>query len=156
MPNKEVLAYTAGFLDGEGSIQINPSKNRKGGAKYWCLTIQISSCVPEVLESLRKDWGNIGSITFWQPKNSPKRRIAYNWRIYSKECEIFLPPLLPYLRIKKAQAEVALKLRKLMGYTKKTLTQEISQERSLLALEMRDLNSRHGKSTQKVDITDVR
>lgn len=138
-----MIAYTAGIVDGEGSIQINQTTNNYG-KKYWNLTVQVSSNDLNVLTKLKSIW-KLGTITKWKAKNNKKNRNSYNWRMYSNEAEIFLNKIKNYLIIKKARAIIALKFRKYVMGGKNTLTPRISLMRNKLAFEIRRLNSINGK-----------
>ncbi len=139
----DLIAYTAGMIDGEGSIQINPS--RSGKKYYWYLTVQISSGDKKTLQDLRNEWGEIGSITVWKPKGSRKYRQSCNWRFYNKEAEFLLNKVLPFLRIKKEYALTAIEFRKFRGKGPKSLTAEMIKKRKFLALKLKRLNQRYGK-----------
>ena len=150
---KELIAYTAGLVDGEGSIQINPNGLKKGSKRnrYWGLSIQVSSGDGKNLKRLCKEWG-VGKVGEWLPKGSRKDRRSYNWRLYSKEAELFLQTILPYLRIKKQNAKLALKFRKLVGFSSWHLPEKVSEKRTLLALKMRELNQKFGKGLMNNNI----
>jgi intein/homing endonuclease len=149
MRKSELLAYTAGFMDGEGSIQINPSKSASN-KRYWGLTVQVSSCNIEVLEWLRLSWNGIGTIHSWNPNKGRAKQQSHNWRIYSKQAEYLLKKIQPYLQIKSENARVALEFRKLTGFTRGQITEKIASQRLFLATQMRDLNRRYGKGKIKI------
>lgn len=136
-------AYAAGLLDGEGSIQINPSKGQTG-KRYWCLTIQISSNNKEVLEWLKNSYG-VGSITSWKSKKSTQGKTSYNWRTYSRESGELLAKVLPFMNIKKGQAHIALEFLKHKGALGSRLTPESIAVRNSLAKDIRVLNRIYGK-----------
>lgn len=148
MPPLETIIYTAGLLDGEGSIQINPSHSRNGGKCYWNLTVQVSSSCESVLRELCDSWGQ-GAITSWKPRGKYSYRRSFNWRIYSHDAEVFLRTVEPYLRIKRENAQVALEFRKHVGFKKGQLTPEVSKTRNDLAMKLRELNQRYGKGQCK-------
>jgi len=140
--NQKIILYTAGFVDGEGSIQINPAKS--GKKSYWGLTIQTTNSDKDVLEYLRNEWGGIGTVTGYKPNKSKNR--SYNWRIYSKEAELFLNKLFPYLIIKKEEARLALEFRKLTGFKRGQLTETISKKRTKIAMRLREIHRTIGKA----------
>lgn len=145
-------AYLAGMLDGEGSIQIDIRSHR-----YFGLTIQISSTTPGILEQLRKDCLSLGDVTSYKPKD-PTRRLAFNWRFYSREAEFLLEQAMPYLRIKKERAQLALRFQKQV-LRKGTfsrwhgLSQRQVARRSILAAQMKRLNAEHGKGKLRMGAT---
>lgn len=134
--SEKQAAYTAGFVDGEGSIQINMTKRE--GHTYWALLIQVSNCRGDILQELQREWG-IGTVTSWQPKGNA--RLAYNWRICSAQSSWFLRTIQPYLRVKAKHAEVALAFRELTCRLGHHLSQEQLAEQRRLATMMHTLNS---------------
>ncbi len=107
---KEILIYTAGLFDGEGSIIIQRAKpNSKLGQKspvYW-LSVSIGMTDKETIMWLKKTFG--GNITpeilvNWRPSRKP----YFHWRITSRQALGFLESILPYLRSKQKQSRVAI------------------------------------------------
>lgn len=144
-PPQAIICYTAGLVDGEGSIQINPTKG--SGGRYWLLTVQVSGNGESFLKNLRAEWSGIGSLTYWKPRGAKPNRVSCNWRFYSGTAEWFLRLLVPHLRVNKEQAEVALEFRKYVGSGPGSLTPEMKAKRTELAVRMRELNDRNGKAT---------
>lgn len=138
-----VRAYAAGLLDGEGSIQINPSKGA-GSKRYWCLTVQVASNNKDVLEWLQEQFRS-GSITSWKSKHSTQGKVSHNWRLYSQEAVAFLKSVKKFMRMKDGQAEIALEFAKLKGKLGSRLTPEVTSLRSSLAKDIRILNRTTGK-----------
>jgi len=144
IPNTLLCAYTAGLLDGEGSIQINHSRHRRD--RYWRLAVQISSSAPGFLEALWRAWDRVGTISYWQPRGGDRHRRAGSWRVYSGQVEPFLRALLPYLRLKKEHARVALAFRRCVVYSRGRLTSALSCRRTGLAHKMLRLNAKTAKA----------
>ena len=94
------LAYIAGFLDGEGSITIG----KAGPPNSHSARISIGNNNLAVLEWIQTIL-RCGSI------RTAKRKygLCYSILFTKKEGEIILPLLLPYLHIKKKNAEIILK-----------------------------------------------
>lgn len=111
------LAYLAGFIDGEGCIMIskrNPRMDKNGKDR-----INVSYSVLLTIaqrDGAIMDWlvGNYGGSVQWKDRENP----TYNWIITHKKASIVLKEVLPFLKYKKHQAELALKLQ---GRLKKTL-----------------------------------
>lgn len=147
VPDDVILAYTAAMLDGEGSIQINPSKpGKKSSFRYWGLTVQIAQNNRAFLGGLREEWGGIGNVISWQSKD-PRKKLSSSWRIYSNQCEWFLKNIIQYLRIKKEHALVAIEFRKCVTDAKGVLTDEMKAKRRGLAFRMKELNDICGKAS---------
>jgi len=96
----------AGLFDGEGSIGINRIKNYNGtGTPYYRLMVQVCMTEFYIPKWLHFTFG--GSLQIRKfPK--PRRDIAH-WQIANRQAADFLRAILPYLKIKRPQAEVALK-----------------------------------------------
>lgn len=112
------LAYIAGFFDGEGSICIG--KRGPKHAKHLQLTITLTQTDREILEWVDAQLGSLGRI---RVKNHGRktRALILDLGYNLKECyelvwdslraESVLTALLPYLKVKKARAEIALEFR---------------------------------------------
>lgn len=106
------LAYAAGIIDGEGYIGINKkySKTHSSGYQYH-IRIDVTMtdfCIPIWLQS---QFG--GSVYIHKGINKPDMR----WNITCRDAEKFLIAILPFLIVKKKQAELALQFqsRRLRG-----------------------------------------
>jgi hypothetical protein len=102
--NQIKIAYFAGFFDGEGSAGIAEHKS-KSCKRGYCheLMIQISNSNKTVLLSFQQYFG--GSICpFKAPLNLP----MWRWTISSKKALYFLELLLPFLKVKKHQAQLGI------------------------------------------------
>ena len=113
--NNNDVAYIAGFFDGEGSIFISKSK------KQYYLGITISNTNLSVLESIQRVMG--GEISK-SPDNRENRLQLFRLRLYSSEAKKFLERLLPYLKIKKEQARLAIEFQSKMEKGKLTIPKE--------------------------------
>lgn len=94
--NKSEIAYVAGLFDGDGSIFIRKSP-------YFSLCVALVSINQPITAYLKEHFD--GSISI------DKRFTAFIWRTYDLVAENFLQRILPHLRIKKLQAELALQFR---------------------------------------------
>ena len=146
----EILAsYTAGFVDGEGSISINTVTNQQGH-RYFKMNVQVSSTSFESLDLLRRAWKGLGAVSVYDRKIKTWHKVACNWVMSGIEAERFLVIIGPYLRLKKRHAKVALEFRKHVVHGTGALTKRATKERLRLALKLRDLNShtRKGRECQ--------
>src|SRR5207247_11196169 len=100
IPSNEV-AYTAGFFDGEGCVNIARCLRR--GRPYHTLAIIFTNTDFQVLDWLHQRWG--GNLT------RPVMRSNAHWRPYrtlrlsAGPARPLLRAMLPYLIIKKSEAE---------------------------------------------------
>lgn len=98
------LSYVAGFFDGEGSIGIY----KNGSGNYFLrtqMTQNINPVVTEVFTELHERWG--GNLSLMR-HDRYQRGTAYNWQLNGKRAADFLREVLPLLRLKREQAEVAI------------------------------------------------
>lgn len=111
MNKKYLLAYTAGIIDGEGCILIARGIKLKSKVAYHQLQVVVSSTNLWLCEWLRMQYG--GSITRddkrYLRKSSLSKNIIYKWFLSSAPAAEFLEKILPYLYLKKSQAELAIK-----------------------------------------------
>ncbi len=101
---KTDLAYAAGIIDGEGCIGIWRKLQQQ---RYLSYDMRVSVAM---IEEWLPNWLCFafgGSVTFHKSKqknHSPQ----YQWRVASNKALDFLLLVLPYLTIKKPQAELAI------------------------------------------------
>lgn len=89
------IAYVAGFLDGEGYIGINKTT----------LQVKVTQCRKEVLDQLKDTFGGSISPHAWNMLRGPNNRMAWEWSCTNqKACEL-LEACLPFLIVKKKEAE---------------------------------------------------
>jgi len=97
------LAYFAGFIDGGGCIGIN----KQGKSKAYRLELRVGSTNLWILQLLKMHFG--GWVYPYNPSNKkPTHRQFWVWVIYSRQASELLKELLPYLKLKKVEAEVAI------------------------------------------------
>jgi hypothetical protein len=98
------LAYIAGIIDGEGCIGLSRNrtkKQRQKNPKY-----QSEICVINTNKGL-VDWlVRAGGLVNVRPRNDERWKVAYRWRIKESLHPDFLRAILPYLVIKRKQAEL--------------------------------------------------
>lgn len=93
----DILAYLAGFFDGEGSISLNEIRSK--------VRLRVGQVVDEPLERYVSMFG--GSINFVHMTTGGKPYFCYDTND-SKRCGIILSQLYPLLIVKQARAQVAL------------------------------------------------
>lgn len=94
------IAYMAGFFDGEGSISI---MRRAKGKPYW-LRVQLGQANKWILQLIQFQFG--GSLFHNRPREN--RREAWQWSASANIAMGFLKCILPYLKLKKGEAEIAI------------------------------------------------
>lgn len=95
-------------MDGEGCIHIRRQwdKRYKGCFKY-TLTISVTSTDEWLPRWLQFAWGGSVSCND-RTKTNPTWKPAYQWCVASRKALTFLMTVIPYLKLKKAQAEIAI------------------------------------------------
>ena len=119
MNNKQDLSYLAGFFDGEGCISIlKYSKKAKWNASYF-LQAQIGQKYGSTLDWVKENFG--GNVY----KKRDQTWIVTNFKAYE-----FIKLLMPYLKYKKPQAELAIKFyeERILGAKRKFATEPHSKE----------------------------
>lgn len=108
------LAYIAGFVDGEGYIGIRLYHGNTityGPRTYYTITLQITNTRKDVLEWIKDTMNMRGSIcSKWSNKNYWKQRNyeCYSLNYFAARAVSVLEMLLPFLKIKSKEAELAI------------------------------------------------
>ena len=90
--------YAAGFIDGEGCINVSSNKTNI------FIRVLVVNTNRHVLELLQERWG--GDIR--QNKQHNKTwKVSYTWRVQHKSCLNLLNDIYPFLIVKKQQVEAA-------------------------------------------------
>lgn len=112
------FAYLAGILDADGFITIQrTTKNRvapnghEWSPTYYTAKVGIAGTRDAPHKLAHHVFG--GSITTYQPADA-KHRMTHQWNISGPKAAIVLRAVLPYLRVKHRQAELALELTELI------------------------------------------
>jgi len=100
------LAYTAGIIDGEGCIHIRRQRDKRYHSCFkYGLMVSVASTDEWLCKWLQMCWG--GSVRYCQKAN-PKWRPHWIWQLSSRQANSLLKVIVPYMRIKRPQAEVAI------------------------------------------------
>lgn len=110
---KLVLAYLAGAMDSDGSIGIRRSTyamrvTRDARQPVFSERIGLKQVTPQIPMLLKETFG--GTLHLQGP-SAVKGRPLYSWEATNKVAADALREMLPYLRVKREQAENALALR---------------------------------------------
>ncbi len=114
--NKLTAAYIAGFVDGEGCIGVNRVKAKtvkSNGGYTYKVRLRVSNTNKEIIEWLYKSFGGSFYVSRRENNLNKNHKVAYDWAIADQKAKIFLEKIKPYLKIKKEQAEIAIKVAKL-------------------------------------------
>lgn len=110
----ETLAYAAGLFDGEGCVTISLTRpkmqtNRRLTPRY-DLQTKISNTHRPILEWMHDNFGGVIITHYPRSKNrdASNWRQAWIWQIKCYPAQKVLELLLPYLKIKREQAILAI------------------------------------------------
>ena len=137
------IIWAAGFVDGEGCITINRSKYYRDKAKwYYQPAIQVAQTIKgEVaILKLQKIFG--GYVYHYKEKRN--RLDTVSWGTRSRDSQKVALALLPYLILKRPQAELLLDFYKCMEMKEKAyrLRDKDYDDRAKLWEKMKNLNAR--------------
>lgn len=134
---KTDLAYAAGFVDGEGYIQIK----RTASTGQFIDTVRVGQTNRAVLDWMANMFG--GSVHVMS-KAHDNTREAYVWVIPSRKAERFVRLILPYMKVKKEQADIFIRYRASIRSRKctKVLTDKEVTDRLAMIGIMKMLNHR--------------
>lgn len=143
------LGYAAGFIDGDGCISIYLRTKSSSLVPLFNVQLMANGVDERPLVRLQSLFGGVIHL---KARNGPLgRRPIYCWVIQGKEAVESISILLPFLVLKREQAELAIKAdalvreqRELLGFTNKDwkgYEQEVKELREDLRERMRVLNS---------------
>ena len=141
-------AYFAGILDGEGSIYASasvPSKQPSGKVYVCCqTTLTVSNSDRRLIDWI--DERLMGNTAEYTPAQTPKnaRKKVFKWYCNGENMVAALKGALPFLVVKKRQAELMLELRATFqgGRGSKALTDEERAHREHLVQLIKAENQR--------------
>lgn len=141
--DKNIRAYVAGFIDGEGALTIKRGKdiNMIQGWRFY-VNIRVTSTNKESILYLKELFG--GTVNEHKSKNNVGNwKPAWYWTLGSKKAIQCVKKIYPYLRIKKPQAEILFDFDKTIQHTStKKITNELWGKRRLLKERINALNKR--------------
>jgi len=131
------LGWAAGILDGEGCIGIYGRAGRRtdGGLGLHAL-VSVGNTDFRMILKLKDLFG--GNISSLQRDSRPNRRAAITWRTSGRHAGRVLERVLPFLVVKREQAEVALAFIATMRMGGR-LSQEVKDERDHLRTKAQSL-----------------
>ena len=105
---KNILAYAAGIIDGEGCICIYKHRKRKDTKHgyIFALTVRVTNTNEYIINWFKMQFG--GGICKMADRTSRGYKDCWQWAISGKKASDFLKLIEPYLLIKYPQAELAI------------------------------------------------
>ena len=142
MATETELAYAAGIIDGEGCIGIWKYRQPRCQHGYtYALRVTVTMTEPEVPTWLFETFG--GCLNDYPPEREEWKR-KYIWAISTKQARPFLGTILPYLKEKVEQAEIAIEFqstKKMGDYRNKPKTDAVLEAEEILAVKLRNLRN---------------
>ena len=102
---KTDLAYMAGIFDGEGSICLRRVA-RKGMHQCYLLEVSVGNTNEWIIQQFKFAFGGFAGVNRHGTKN---HQVYWQWSLAAIKAGDFLKIIYPYLKIKKPQAELAIK-----------------------------------------------
>ena len=106
------LAYMAGFFDGEGSVGIYVKSYAKNQYYMKCSLTQAGEFLPNLMKF------HFGGRTYSAGRREIRYKDQWEWKIYGHQAKEFLKAIVPYLKIKRAEAELAIEFQGSMSRRK--------------------------------------
>lgn len=106
-------SYAAGIIDGDGTICVNINKNRKPNPTY-AISVDVSMIDGRIVDWLYGTFGGyiylVNNDTHFPDGRIYKNHEQYHWCVRCKKADVFLRKIYPFLKLKKKQAELAIRL----------------------------------------------
>lgn len=129
----EDRAYLAGILDGEGTFAVGVAFAARSVNPSHYFRVSISNCDEGLMAWLADIGGTVKRVRHFA------NRPVLSWSVAGDNAFTFTRAVLPYLRIKRGQAELALRLEALRSQGQ-ILPPEVVAERSEIKRQVERLN----------------
>jgi hypothetical protein len=145
----ETLAYVAGVIDGEGCVYIEKSRTLARAPR---VDVGMSKAGLEVLRLLHSFGGTVRTSR----QATETWAAAFMWTVTGSEASQFLSMVLPYLRLKRQQAELALRCQEIReslvpdGGRRANWTEEAAARCDTLRQRIQDLNRKGPRDEEPV------
>ena len=139
--SKTALAYMAGLIDGEGTICI--VKRNDSGSRY-VARLAVVNCDKRIVEWIEAHFGPyIYTVRRSDPRRRADHRELHVYEAKAEHAENILRAVLPYLVVKREQAELFFKFRRtFIGGLNGGVPVHIVAQRKALHEQMGALNRR--------------
>lgn len=152
--------YLAGLWDGEGSFMLTKLARSKKPILRAAYTRDLAKYVPcgsicmtksngqeAIIRKIYKMYGGTLMDNIHPPSKNMNGKPIIMWRIASQKAAIFAKSLLPYLQVKRRQAEIVIRYAELQAKNRTMgsrwyLNQDDIRERESLVIEIKKLNKR--------------
>lgn len=129
-PGLGLVAWAAGFFDGEGCVYGYES--RAGAHGRFQFGIRVAQTTPEPIEELQRTWG--GTVRVATPRNT-RHQTQWWWSIQGRDAAAFLEDVLPHLRVKFRAAQAAIPCLYRVHTSKQRFSErEVAERRAAIAV----------------------
>lgn len=145
MSRTHMLAWAAGFFDGEGFVTIQERNSTVAGKRYrgYYLRVGLKHVAPAPIYELQKLFG--GTIRIEQRKNSKdgcNRKDIHVWTLSCQQAKEALIQMMPYFINKNKVAELGIEFQNTFPEIKYYVTPEdVQEKRKWIKGEITRLNS---------------
>jgi hypothetical protein len=135
-------AYLAGIIDADGCVSITAKSTGLSRGEYHprlVYGLRIQMCNQDIIKWIQSVTG-VGVIYPYVPKNT-KHKPSWAWNAYTQVGAEVLKETIPYMRVKKRQAELYIELAKLRAKSRVSKPYDLSRQYAI-AEEASQLNKR--------------
>lgn len=123
--------YAAGTIDSDGYIGITRTRRKRGYTAY-IARVQVHQVDRQAVDLLSEMFG--GKVLFRHAPSHLNRRPTWSWSRGGKSAVQVCDALLPYFRIKQAQALIVIKATMLAATTRKFLIPEVDPTEPMVSV----------------------
>lgn len=144
MSRTHMLAWAAGFFDGEGYVVIQERNSKVNGKRYrgYYLRVGLKHVAPEPIYELQKLFG--GTIRIEQRKNNKdgcNRKDIHVWQLSCQQAKEALIQMMPYFVNKNNVAELGIDFQNTFTGKVYKVSDEVNNQRKWFKEEITRLNS---------------
>lgn len=137
------LAYFGGILDGEGTISVNYRRFKRRDAgkfrTYHRPYISVGNTDFRLVEWLKNTFGGFISTHCYK---GPNNKTLHTWICRDRDLDKILDAVMPYLLLKKSQAECVRAIKDTVKRGATKLSPDVIDLRERMTLKIRSLNQR--------------
>lgn len=116
------IRYAAGLFDGEGWITLNRRVKPNSDHIQYQLFVGVGMVYKPIIEALQSSFGGNIFIKKTSPAQSERTRTGFLWTASSNPAEEFLTKVVPFLIVKREEAELAIEFQQHMRHHRQAHT----------------------------------
>jgi hypothetical protein len=136
------IGYVAGLVDGEGTVTITQQTKYKKQTSQYRTWVYIVNTYKPLIELLKRDLGGSTDVNYDRKRiTALRKKPLHRWRVMShSDVKKILEMVLPYLVVKRRQAELVLQFVK--SRQSRPQNTPYTEEETALYKQVRALNAR--------------